>query len=235
MRRLTRQQGTTLIELMIGLVVGMLAVVSGLNFYLLIARSQTGIAMESILSQNLSNHMALMVEDIRRAGYQQIPDLPSLPNPFLGPTTDIQVHEGGSCILYTYDRNFNSSADPAEFFGFRVRQQTLETRTSGSDNLSCESGDWELISDPETYVIDQLIFDTTRYKCLNTLTLDTWDSHCDDASATDYVAPLSGQRLVEIRQIGIQLSGSLMRAPFFSSKMHQQTVRVRNDKLIIIP
>lgn len=119
-----RQVGVTLIELMIGLLVGMIVVAGGFQVFTTSIKGQTDNQQLSRLNQDMRAMMDIMVRDIRRAGFvTSYPDtnFASLQNnPFFdgttaGSTTDISVHNpgtisgntiSGTCIVYTRCSSF---------------------------------------------------------------------------------------------------------------------------------
>jgi prepilin peptidase dependent protein B len=65
----SRQRGFTLIELMVGIVVGLIVLSSALAIYLMGVRGSTHTVRAAKLNQDMRTGMTLMVDDIRRAGF----------------------------------------------------------------------------------------------------------------------------------------------------------------------
>jgi len=100
---ITRKQqvGLTLVELMIGLLVGTIIIAGGLRVFTVVIRGQSDNVKLTRLNQDMRAMMDIMVRDIRRAGFvTSYPEnnLSSLKNnPFFdatttGATTDIRIH-----------------------------------------------------------------------------------------------------------------------------------------------
>ena len=64
-----QQAGVTLVELMIGLLVGLIVVAAGTNIFSTSIRGQTDNINLTRLNQDMRAMMDIMVRDIRRAGF----------------------------------------------------------------------------------------------------------------------------------------------------------------------
>lgn len=224
------QRGATLVSLMIGVLVGLIVVFGGLNFYLIVIRAHTGMLNDARLTRELSDTMTVIADELRRAGYNAT--ITAL-NPFTTTMTDLTILENGSCILYTYDRNENGSVGQNEFYGFRMRDQRIETRTSGSSSQNCNEGDWLAITDSRVTRMTELYFHESAYTCVNTNSGRQWESRCDDKTASGYEPPSKGDPLSEIRRISVLISGSLTNDNFLTWQQYQQTVQPRNHRMIL--
>ena len=96
-----QQAGLTLVELMIGLLVGTIIIAGGLRVFTVVIRGQSDNVKLTRLNQDMRAMMDIMVRDIRRAGFVTSDpenNLSSLKNnPFFdaitpGATTDIRIH-----------------------------------------------------------------------------------------------------------------------------------------------
>lgn len=67
-----RQRGVTLIELMIGMVVGLIVVGGVLTIYIAVLESSGELIKQSRLNSEMSALMNIMANDIRRAGYWEL-------------------------------------------------------------------------------------------------------------------------------------------------------------------
>jgi type II secretory pathway component PulJ len=147
----------------------------------------------------------LMTNDIRRAGYIATP---RSNNPF----TIIHPTNGtSSCFLYSYDANGNGALDGDEFFGFRVSQGAIQTRTQGTSQTDCTNGTWQPLSDPNVMQFDNttgLVFSITT-------------------------TPLSvaGTTLTaERRFVNIRLNAQSSSTADGITKLAQTSVEIRNDR-----
>lgn len=170
-----KQKGVTLIELMIGLLVGSIITAGAITVYNNTLKSNTDNLNLARLNQDLRGMMDIMERDIRRAGF--VTDQPdandNLPagnvdgindnltnNPFTdstnpGATTDIIVNGDGDCIQYTYNRNADVPAvvDSDEFLGFKLENNQLKMRNGGGGTSDdCNSGAWQNITEPEVEI-----------------------------------------------------------------------------------
>lgn len=158
MKKINRNQfGLSLIELMVGIVIGLIIIAGATSVFIgTIGSSSTTLKM-SKLNQELSTVMSVMTGDIRRAGYDSsVTDNAPQDNKFnqfgdssaaeqLKPYTALSVRlsqadptnnpgtiGSGECILYTYDQNKDGAVNNSEFFGFRLNNSVLEMREPGS-------------------------------------------------------------------------------------------------------
>lgn len=153
------QFGITLIELLIGMTVGILVLSGASAVYLLSVRGAAEVLHGTRLNQELRAVLEIMQLDIRRAGHWEFPDgADPAQNPFqarLGSiqndlsTGQVTGEAAGSCLTYSYDLNFNTTiglcerctpggapfnAAPydqsnVEMFGFRLRNGAVQMRT----------------------------------------------------------------------------------------------------------
>lgn len=248
LKRPTRCHGVSLIELLIGIAIGTI-VVSG-AFYVLADSARYGVVnlRSAELSQNLRATMALMVNDIRRAGYAAITDPSEVPsNPFLSGSYDIQTgnadgEDPDTCIVLTYNLdedsppqvdNFDaSSGEKNEKFGFRLHQKAIETRTGVPDTddaADCELGSWEDLTEEEIE-ITELTFSLThtQVEILEDEINNTgsFSGESDDLCST-------GNPCLCLRYVEIALTGQLKSASMQDIKQTvRNSVRVRNDKYL---
>ena len=64
-----QQAGVTLVELMIGLLVGLIVIAAGMNIFTTSIRGQTDNINLTRLNQDMRTMMDIMARDIRRAGF----------------------------------------------------------------------------------------------------------------------------------------------------------------------
>jgi prepilin peptidase dependent protein B len=153
------QLGLNLVELMIGLVVGMIVLAAMTTVYLNTARGSRDTLNANRLNQDLRAVMDIMVSDIRRAGYWGTADAgntncfalrtPRTANPTncaAAPVnlpqdvaTDIYISDSNRCILYSYDgtyRDGDTTGTPstagADSFGFRLSGNAVQMLNASS-------------------------------------------------------------------------------------------------------
>lgn len=197
MNRPTLQTGFTLIELMVGMVVGLI-VLSGVLFsFLTMVRSSLQIERMANLEIETSVLTDRIIGEIRRSGYwYQLPTniASGADSPYLGNSTsgefDIYVDSGQKCVLYSYDQNDNKEIEAEERRGFLAFSNSLyylASAASLSSSLCSSNTGWIQLNNPEISVIE-----TTDFQFSETCS--------DTTSAAD--CSLSEDR-VEIRNVGL--------------------------------
>lgn len=250
------QAGISLIELMIGSVVGLIVIAATVATYIAIARSGSEILASAKLNAELRAAMDMMVRDIRRAGSwtATLASREDGANPFTLRTgaliTDINIFDSGKAIQFSYNGSFLGSAN-GTVFGYRVDDKaikTLQCNIGASPSALCNTGAiidntthvWEKLSDENNVVIDSLTFQTVGSRCLNLTQAGlTWVSLASstvpacDSSTPGYVAATK-DRLFEKRQIKVRLEGKLKRREEFTMVL-EQSVLLANDRIFIVP
>jgi|WetSurSiteA1Bulk_404760.scaffolds.fasta_scaffold00137_10 prepilin peptidase dependent protein B len=172
-----KQQGLTLIEIMIALVLGLFIIAVTLTIYINIIKSSGDTMKSARLNHDLGMTMSLMTNDIKRAGYWggAVIGASSLNNPFTvdeltspatAARTNVQiltansttVADPGTCILYTYDADGDGVVDPNEYYGFRLNVGSIQMRTTGTTTANCTDGNWERITDENMINITDVQF-----------------------------------------------------------------------------
>lgn len=179
------QQGASLIELLIGVAVGLFVAAGALTMFMSAFSSSTQNLGMTHLDQQLRAAMDVMTRNMRRAGYNGATpgtesDLhnygPS--NPFqtnnnqmtLGGTCNTTTNPGEcTCITFTYDGNADGAVTTGsgtiDLYGFRYdsANQAIEMRKGTSAPPSCtDAGNlWEDITDPSV-AVDSLTFQYER-------------------------------------------------------------------------
>lgn len=255
------QHGINLVELMIGLVVGLIVLAAMSAVYLNTARGSRDTLNANRLNQDLRAIMDIMVADIRRAGYWGTADTGA--NPFTNriiqaaPLDKISdIHVSTDCTLYAYDATYNggtpgaSSPDSGvDFFGFRLDGDTVQmidpadnlgtTASAGCTNDSL----WQNLTDPNAITVTALSFETGGSQCMNTTASPsvTWttaagatSNACADTTATGYTAPTTGDVLVETRQVTITLTAQHAQDSTLTRSL-TETVLVRNNRILTVP
>lgn len=250
--------GFNLIELMIGLAVGLLIVTAAMSVFFNAMQGITDNTKLVRLNQDMRAMMDIMVRDIRRAGFvtsnptyfANLKDNPYFDAVSSGHTTDIALWNSNTCIVYSYNRDDDRPSkirdhdehddEEEERLGFRLNSGELEMRTSGHTNESCE-GHWETITEPEVEITG-LTFAMTSTTLNATSMLSTdgvrpgdgnGDGLCDAGEACNTCTRDGSPdpACVIVRKITIQLSGRL-RDDLSITQSITETVRVRNDKFL---
>jgi len=190
------QRGLTLIELMVGIAVGLLVLIIVANIYMANIKATRDNILANNLDSTMRSAMALMAEEIRRAGYWagittaegvNLQDLTKNPftqtstphlNLLLGEDAGMTVN---SCITFSYDGNQDGKASDAtaderrDHLGFKLVSDAgvgvIRFRDSSNlgDTGSCTTGLWgEAITDKDIISIDALTFSLAGSQCVNT-------------------------------------------------------------------
>ncbi|MCW8918656.1 MAG: hypothetical protein OQL08_07545 [Gammaproteobacteria bacterium] len=257
------QAGLSLVELMIGTVVGMIVIGGVTSVYVSTIKGSSATLKSSRLNQDMGAIMSVMMNDIRRAGYWGGGTIgAATANPFSQPgSTALEVHAlsggvyanagaqgSGSCIVYAYDLNHGGGVDTNEGFGFRWdgAGNAILTRTAHTVVNNCTNGTWESLTDTSSITITDLTFDLGNSQCLNLSEPNKEDeaSGAAVAAAAEVFAERdcynasypadTGETVVEVRQVTITLSAALADDASVVGSL-TQSVQVRNNLVREIP
>ena len=249
------QQGMTLVELLVGLLVGLVVLGAATVTFLNSLGAQTDNLNLARLNQDMRSMMDIMTRDIRRTGFVTSDPATNsailLNNPFFSADKDIQVI--GSCIVYSYNADDDSppAVDANEHFGFRLSDNgELQMRSSGTTNTACDDGTWETITEPEIIItgLTFTLLGNTNADGLNATSMatdtdgdgvmdgdtggdaaDSGNGFCDAGEVCNTCQ--SGEACLYVRAVTISLSGQLRDDNAVSQTITQQ-VRLRNDKFV---
>jgi len=246
----SRHQGLSLAELLVSMAVGMIVLVGIANIFISNTRGNTVLLKSARMNQDIGTVMTIMNNEFRRAGYNGgDADL-------YADEEDIKI-VNSSCALYSYDYNQNGVVDDAEKYGYKLTSDVVQMRTScnGANCFTdCSLGTWQDVTDVNVIIISGLTFTSTNSKCQNTsagrywittgadaiqhpcqatgsTNLTVYDSLVD-TSPGSWVAPTTGQQLVETRQVNVAISATLETDSDFKKNL-SSSVRLRNDKVKI--
>ena len=243
------QTGMTLVELIIGTVVGLVILAGVFSSYFTSIVASANMNRSARLNQDLRVAMDLMANDIRRAGYWIDP--PEPPEP---PISDIAISADGTSILVAYDANWQS-ATPQVVFGYRLNNGVVETLHDPAGAVKVTPGSglggldvsayWQPLTDAKETRVTGLSFSTSPSQCMNISVVPPkiWPSvinnntpvrmpMCENTGATGYVAPTNGNVLVEMRGIRIQLVGQHAMDGDIEMELVQD-VKVQNNRIFV--
>ncbi|NRP15273.1 PilW family protein [Marinobacterium sp. xm-a-152] len=157
--RMKFQSGYTLIELMIGMAVGLIVLSGALFLYLQIFNVSKTTLASTQLNRELSILLDTMSGEIRRHGYSAQGS-----NSYYQTTSSaLDVNVSGDCILYGYDVNSddetNVSSDPKvlpDQKGFKLLDNVIYTKSGSLDG--CDDSDWTAFTDKTVMNISDLTF-----------------------------------------------------------------------------
>ena len=240
-----KQHGFTLIEIMIALTLGLIVLGAVISIYVATVSSSSSIIKSARLNHDLNAVMALMINDIKRAGYWGGATVAadSRANPFTATTTNLQILTANDCILYSYDANGNGSVDTDEYYGFKLAAGTIQMRKTGATTADCSNGTWEEFIDGAQLDITTLQFSFSAVstpslpatsRCLN-VTNSSLPSVASSSTlicaANGTIFPIASQdNLAEKRLVNIQLAGRLD-TDITTIKTLNRTLEVRNSRL----
>lgn len=223
-----RNQGFSLIELMIGLTVGVIVLIGLERVFVATLQSNAASLSAMRLNQELRATMEIISRDMKRAGYwgnylTEVNTGMQDQNPY-AEVADLDKSGGGSsdCIAYGYDLNNNANTigtfEANEWRGFWLDGNTIKARvseaTAANSDDCVDSNGWQALTDPNAVTITNLEFATLGAK---TLVLD--DSAC----------PGGTREVVIVRSFHVTLEGELTNNADFNRKL-EETVRLRNDR-----
>jgi prepilin peptidase dependent protein B len=238
-----KQNGYTLIELMIATAIGLVVVGATISIYITAVGSSSNTIKSARLNHDLEAVMALMINDIKRAGYWNgaVVGADSRNNPFTAAATNINIPIS-TCILYSYDADNDGIVDADEYYGFYRTNNTLNMRRTATTTNSADCSDWTW----ESFIDNNLITITTLQfsfvpvtglpatsRCLNVTTDTVTDAAACATDATNCTAT-TPCNIAEKRVVNIRLSGELKNDPTVTKTLNG-TVEVRNSRLLIQP
>ncbi len=214
-----KQQGFSLIEMMVAMVLALIIMAGAFAGFMAMANSSRDSLRSDRLNHNLQAIMDVMVADLRRAGYW---NSEAAVAPATNPFSVIDTATAG-CVLYSYDRDADGQIGTNERFGFKLSNGAVWMRSSGTSVTNCNDGTWERISDEEGITITALTF-TQTVKCVNGTTGAATNS---GGCAALSPAPAAGDTVVESRHVQIQMQGQVAQDAA-SRKQLTGVARVRN-------
>lgn len=155
---LTRENGISLVELLVGLAAGLIVVTAASHAFIVISDSGYSQLRRLRLEHELRSVLQVMKRDLRRAGYwnwQPGMGLSLVENPFMSEgfrplTGRASASEAAdSCVTFSYDLDRDGLVNAAsmELFGYRLRDGAIEMRSSGT-SAACSDGIWQDITMP---------------------------------------------------------------------------------------
>ncbi|MCK2094665.1 prepilin-type N-terminal cleavage/methylation domain-containing protein [Thauera aromatica] len=147
------ERGVSLIELMVGLLIGLIVIAAVGSVYVSTTRSSADILAANRLNQEIRALTELMNFEIRRAG-----------SGIDAGEESIAIDDGGSCIVYRYQ--FDGDERNA---GFRLNAGQIELKEGGTLE-DCTSGTWAAVTDSSMVNITALSFDAGGSACFDRIT-----------------------------------------------------------------
>lgn len=215
--RITR--GLSVVELLVGLAVGLLISAAAVTLLAAQWREHRAAGVELRLLQELRGAADLITRDLRRAGHwgDAAAALPTAPgasaptNPYaaLAPAAAASDAAG---FGYSRDAAENHLLDANERFGYRLRRGVIE--------LQLGAGNWQALTDAGSLQV-------TRFEI--TPRTQEWSllEHC----ATNCPAGASCDARLRVRSLVVELAARALGEPGVERRLRSE-VRVRNDELL---
>jgi prepilin peptidase dependent protein B len=228
------QRGMTLVELMVGIAVGLFVVAGATKLLVDNLTNNRRMLVETRVNQDLRSAADLIVRDLRRAGYWQgasaVVTGATVLNPYsaiANTTTDLTTGE----LTFTYDRDGNSIVDNGDRSGFRVNTGMLQI-LNGANGWQpvTDSGSMEIVAPATLTVTTKTVVLSSSCPCLTTLacTPGSFKDPDPDTGATGI--NYATRPRVTVHDYELRLTG---RAPSPNTNVRRsirETVRVRNDE-----
>lgn len=149
---LRAQRGLSLIELMIGLAIGLFITAIGGTLLASHVRENRSLLLEARLMQDLRTAADVITRDLRRAGHWggatagvwSAGTTGVIPNPYAAVAPDNAASDAVS-FRYSRDTTENNAVDSNEQFGFRLRNGMIEMLLGGSG--------WQALTDAGTLTV----------------------------------------------------------------------------------
>ena len=259
--QLKHQRGVSLVELMVGIVVGLIVLLGMSSVYINAARGSRTSTAANQLNQDMRAAMDIMVNDMRRAGFWNATTTGI--NPFTAGATNIRIT--GSCILYSYDATYVNTAAGvtagADIFGYRLNGGVLQVLdpAAGLNSTAAAGcttdGNWQNLTDGRAMNVSSLTFNTGGSKCIayglstyvptNPATFTTWTTNagttgpaCNELvnnnlpTASAAASAVATNAFVETRQIRITMVANSLTDATLGARTLNETVLVRNNRVI---
>lgn len=198
-------RGFTLMEVLVGAGIALL-VVTGLILAFTASTKSTSDTLRRVKqTQDLRGAMAMMVRDVRRAGYWANAVSGSgagagYSNPFGAIDSAMP-----GCLSFRYDRDGDGAAGASENFGYRLNAGAVEAMTAGdASNCAAAGNTWEALTDAKVNTVSALAFAVTE----------------ESASA--------GTGTIVVRTVEIRLEGNVAGSSAAKQQL-VESVRIRND------
>ena len=213
------EHGFTLVELLVGLALGLLVVAAGTLLLAQQLREQRALLVEARLMQDLRTAADLVARDLRRAGHWGdagagvwSPAAAPRANPYaaLAPAS---AASNAASYAYSRDATENNALDANEQFGLRLRNGAIE--------LQLGAGNWQALTDATLLTITALEITPVFEDAIDLGALCPRPCTAGDAACP----PRQNVRSLALRIAARALSDAAV------SRSLEARVRLRNDAL----
>lgn len=205
----THQHGLSLVELMVGLALGLLVTAAGLSLLASQWREHRSATAALRLMQDLRSAADVITRDLRRAGHWGAPTA-GVANPYAAFAPQAAASDAAS-FAYSRDGHENGALDGNEQFGLRLRGGVIE--------LLLGSGGWQALTDAGTLVV-------TEFSVQPVLQSVPLSEHCTIPCPPGVAC---GPRL-ERRSVAVHITARAVDDPTVVRRLSSQ-VQLRNDSI----
>ena len=213
------QRGLSLIELMIGLAIGLFITAIGGTLLASHVRENRSLLLEARLMQDLRTAADVITRDLRRAGHWAgatsgvwlAGTTGAITNPYAAVSPDSAASDAAS-FRYSRDATENNVVDSNEQFGFRLRNGTIEMLLGGSG--------WQALTDAGTLTV-------SAFSVTPSVERIDLQGSCSKACPAGSTACPPQQ---EVRSLALQISGRSASDAGVTRSVRSQ-VRLRNDSI----
>lgn len=141
------QKGISLIELLIGIVVGLLIIAGGLAMIVPMSKVTSETLQATKLNTELQTITHIIDSELRRAGFTVSPSAGN---------EKVQILDSGACIVYAYQEPDGTLANWA---GFKFADQKISsTRDQTVQPADCDTGTWSAMTTTDNFIVNSLNF-----------------------------------------------------------------------------
>ena len=235
---LQRQRGLSIIELLIGVAVGLFILGGALKLFGDYINNNRRLVLETRVNQDMRAAADLIARDLRRAGYwgnstAGVVTTNNMPVALMSPYAPITQITSPVATTYSYSQNTeNNVLDSAENFGFRVSSGVLQYRQGDAG--------WQAITDNNTLTVSNFAITPTSGQscvllaqyCTPNVTAACAPAACamDGNGCPTATCPTTCP-FIKVRSYDIALQGTSTTDASVVRGI-QETVRARNDQLL---
>ena len=217
---LALQRGLSLVELMVGLAIGLFIVAIAITLLSGHLHEQRSLMQESRLMQELRASADVIARDLRRAGHWgdaaagvwRSGASAVAANPYVALTPSSAASDAVS-FRFSRDGTENHLVDANEQYGFRLRQGVIEMLLGG--------GNWQAVTDSGTLVV-------SAFKVKPEVQETSLERLCSTACPAD--SPTCPPRQ-QVRSLSVIITGRATADASVVRSVHT-TVRLRNDSIV---
>ena len=211
------QRGLSLIELMIGLAIGLFITAIGGALLASHVRENRSLLLEARLMQDLRTAADMITRDLRRAGYWAgatsavwSPGVTAvISNPY-GAVSPSSAASDAVAFRYSRDSTENNAVDSNEEFGFRLNSGAIEMRLG--------AGGWQALTDAGTLTV-------TAFSVTTGVERIPLEGACSKACTAASTACPPQQ---EVRNLALLITGRSVTDALVTRSVRSR-VRLRND------